>query len=342
MKNIRDYILESISPKKVSLIAVGDILAHNMIVHAAEKGGTYNFESMFSDLKKAVSKYDLKFCNQESPIIGEKPKDEKEDKHRVNNKTAVMFNSPNELGDAVMDAGFNLISLANNHVLDAGKKGLEYSREYWSKQNVICSGQNEDDTKDRVKLFEMNGIRFAFVAYTTRVNLIKPTDKQPEHVNVYSNEIAKKDIEYAKLNSDVIIVSIHWGQEYQLDSIAQEQKDISRYLSRLGVNIIIGHHPHVVQPIRWIGNTLCIYSLGNCLACQKNDITIKRIGGMISFDIEFGKTVNIKNINRSLNYIYYNDDHEDFKIIPFSKLTDKELMNYKVIEKDYMNRFHIL
>lgn len=343
MKNLNQYIIEKLEGKYFDLIAVGDILPHRQILDAAYTGDGYDFSSIFRYMKPILKDYDVCFCNQEAIIGGGEVKGGHSDIARKNNKTTVVFNSPDSLGDCVIDTGFNVISLANNHMCDMGKDGLEYSRKYWSKKLVISSGQDDDTPESRVKLFKKNGIKVAFVAYTTFINLLNKSSII-SHTNVYYYDKAQEDIQYAHDNADVVIVSIHWGTEYEEEMIDYKQKDIARQLAGLGVDLILGHHPHVVQQIEYIGKTLCVYSLGNCVACQLGDATCKRVGGMLSLRVcmNDNEHVTIKNIKPRLLYMYYTEDYHDFCIIPFNMLDDTKLIGYKEIQKEYENKFRIL
>ena len=161
--------------------------------------------------------------------------------------------------------------------------------------------------------------------------------------NMYSADRAKSDIEKIKDIADVIIVSMHWGVE-DYNTITESQKQIAEYLSSLGVDLIIGSHPHVVQPVERIGDTIVIYSLGNFISNQLVLGLNNGIGLMYGTDIvvdEEGK-VSFENEYKELVYAYANqhddyNDNDNFKVIPFSKLDDNKLNNYKMVEKEYMN-----
>ena len=312
--------------KRMSLIAVGDILIHESVYKDAYNSttGTYNFHYMFTDVQDIIKKYDLKFCNQESNIGGK----------TLGISGYPSFNSPDEIGDELVNLGFNLISLANNHTLDKGEDAALYSNSYWKSKNVNFAGSYSSiEERNEVKIYEQNGIKYAFLAYTT----ISNAKVRNEYLlNMYSAEKAKTDIELVKDKVDVIIVSMHWGVE-NTHVPTDNQRQIAEYLNFLGVNVIIGHHSHVVQPVEYIGNTLVIYSLGNFISNQLS-LTLKNgIGLMYGVDIVVDDSgVRFENEYKEL-VLAYAEKSTNFKVIPFSKLNNNLLNDYENINKQYMD-----
>ena len=226
----------------------------------------------------------------------------------------------------MIDAGFNLVSLATNHTIDRGEKAALNSRTYWNNQkDVLAVGSYSSfEERDKVVIKEKNNITYTMLNYTYGTNGI-PVQKGKEYlVNVWpavtgtpeSNteyinykEQVKKDIEAVRDKVDVLIVAMHWGVEYTHNPTAYE-KDAAKYLADLGVDIIIGTHPHVIQPVEWIDDTIVFYSLGNFLSAQKNDQNYnKMIGLMSSLTINKTKkgdniTITIDNIDNDLIFNY--------------------------------------
>jgi poly-gamma-glutamate synthesis protein (capsule biosynthesis protein) len=329
------------SNKNISLTMVGDILAHVEVYKDAKNSYGYNFKRMFSKIKPTIQSADLAFCNQESILGGEELGLWGGKYRKVGKVSNPTFCSPYELGDAVIDCGFNLISLANNHVLDKGEEAVINSLRYWnSKPNIITSGSYISfESRDNIKINKCNGIKYAFLSYTTRTNTIDQPKGKEYLVNVFSKELAKKHIESIKDKVDLIIVSMHWGTEYNLGAIDDEQKEISRFLSDLGVHLIIGHHPHVIEPIERINDTLVIYSLGNCIACQDGDVEMKRIGAMVNVNISLkDNKINISDPNVELIYCDYNKKHRNFQLLPFSIIGEDDLKNHKTIYNEYLKK----
>ncbi len=314
---------EKLKEKRLSLFAVGDILIHESVYKDAYENGTYNFHKMFTEVEPIIKKYDLKFCNQESTIGGS----------ALGISGYPSFNSPDEIGDEIVNLGFNLISLANNHVFDKGEDAVKYSISYWKSKDVITAGSYSSiDERNKVNVYEKNGIKYAFLAYTTLSNRKASNDYL---LNMYSADKAKKDIEAVKDQVDVIIVSMHWGVE-DTNIPTESQRQIAEYLSSLGVNIIIGHHPHVVQPVEFIDNTLVIYSLGNFISNQLSISLNNGIGLMVGVDIVKDENgIRLENLYKELT-LAYADNSTNFKVIPFSKLNNDLLSNYENVNEKYM------
>ena len=314
--------------KKMSLVAVGDCLIHGAVYMDAKTGtDTYDFSDMISLVKPMIENYDLKYYNQET-IIGGK---------NLGVSHYPRFNSPDEIGDNMVDLGFNLVSLANNHALDKDEAGILYSNEYWKGKNVITAGTySSSEMRDDINVYEQNGIKYAFLAYTTSTNGLNVPAGKDYLINVYSDEQAKEDIDKIKDKVDVIIVSMHWGDEYVLEP-TESEKEIAQYLSSLGVNLIIGSHPHVIQPVGYVNDTLVIYSLGNFLSGQRPMGVDKTIGLLVGMDIVVkDDKVTFENIEKSLLYTYSTTRDTNYKVYPFKDLNDSILSGYQELETKYM------
>lgn len=288
----------------------------------------YEFSQMFEPLKDSIKKYDLAFYNQESILGGS----------MLGLSSYPNFNSPQEFGDAMVNLGFNLISLANNHTLDKGQKAILESIKFWQekeKKGVIIAGSYDStEARNASKIYKKNGITFAFLAYTYGTNGIKIPQNKEYLVNVYSIERLKQDINSLKNKVDLIIVSMHWGIEYKFVP-SKEQRDLAQMLSDLGVHIVIGTHPHVLQPVEFVGDTLVIYSLGNMLSAQRG--VEKKVGALVALNVtkKDGKVV-LSDVKADLIYTYHNEKLQDFKVYPFSFLNENILPNYEQIYKDYV------
>ena len=304
---------------------VGDALIHsNVYEDARGTDGSYDFKPMLEQIKPISIKYDLKYYNQETILGGV----------TLGYSSYPRFNSPTEVGDAFLDAGFNLVSLATNHTMDKGEAGVINSVNYWkSKENVVYSGQwTSNEEREESHVYNINGISYAFFSYTTWTNGLETPAGKEYLNNVYSPEKAAADIAKVKDLADVIIVAMHWGTEYSL-GVSSQQTEIANYLSSLGVNLIIGSHPHVVEPVEYIndGKTFVIYSLGNFISDQ---IGIERLTGLmmevtIKKVVDVDDTVTISIVSPKAELIYtYSKYGSNFKVYPYYRLDNTLLPNY--------------
>lgn len=315
---------------KTNLVMVGDALIHELVFKTANKYANYNgydFKPMLQYAKEIVKDYDLAYYNQETILGGVE----------LGLSTYPMFNSPTEVGDAFLDAGFNLVSLATNHTLDRGEKAILNSRKYWdskAEQAIAAGSYSSFEDRDKVIIKESNGIKYGFLSYTVQTNgLIVPKGKE-YLVNVYDKDLVKEEVERYRDKVDLLMVAMHWGEEYMTYPVAS-QKEIAKYLSSLGVDIIIGCHPHVAQPIDFIDNTLVVYSLGNFVSSQ---VGVERLTGlMASTDIiktEFhGKsTISFDNV---MGTLLFTDRNNGYIVYPYHKLNDNILSGYKSYYEKY-------
>lgn len=337
---------------KITMVMVGDNLIHSSIYKDAYLGNNnYDFTKMYELIKPITTTYDIAYYNQET-ILGGK---------ELGLSDYPTFNSPQEVGDALVNAGFNLVSLATNHTMDKGEKAVLASRKYWNtKENVLAVGSYSSfDEKNKIKVMEKNNITYTMLNYTYGTNGIKVPSQKEYLVNVWPTNLSindiekdteyqayktqiKTDIESIRDKVDILIVAMHWGVEYTNEP-TEYQKDMANYLASLGVDIIIGTHPHVIQPIEWIDDTIVFYSLGNFISAQYQNENYNKMVGLMS-SLEINKKVldskveiTIENINNDLIYTYYNN-WRNFKVIPFSNPTiSNYLSNYKSIYDTYKN-----
>lgn len=320
----------------VSLFMVGDALIHSAIYQDAKQAdGSYDFKPMLEVIKPISSTYDLVYYNQETVLGGTE----------LGLSNYPRFNSPYEVGDAFIDAGFNMVSLATNHTMDKGEVGVTNSVNYWKskKDSVVYSGQwisAEEREAETAQVYEKNGIKYAFLSYTTWTNgLETPVGKEYLN-NVYSPEKAAADIAKVKDKADVIIVAMHWGIEYSL-GVSPNQEEIANYLSSLGVQIIIGAHPHVVEPVQYIndGKTFVIYSLGNFISDQEGN---ERLTGLMMslnikkvVDVDDSVTVTIEDPRAELIYTKSYRWPRNFKVYPYPQLTYELLGSKDTLYEKY-------
>ena len=326
----------------ISMLATGDALIHNAVYWEYAIGdrdtGPYNFDGALDYVRDIVSKYDIAYYNQETPIAGGNP------------SGYPRFSTPSEFGDAMIKAGFNMISTATNHTIDKGEDGILNFYNYLKEQDGIAFNGISDSKENRNTYIigEKNNITYAMLSYTTSTNGLPVPSGKDYLLNVYDEEQVKEDIEAVRDKVDVLIVAMHWGVEYASTPNAS-QEEIAEYLASLDVDIILGAHPHVLQPITWIDDTLVMYSLGNFISNQygTGDYN-KLVGFMATLDItktvtpEGDVTIDIDNLGGELIFTKYNGDpintanHDGHVVIPFSKMTDdRYLSDYKRIYEKY-------
>ena len=297
----------------VRIRATGDIMFHPSQLDGAYdyKTNTYNFEHSFKAIKNIIREADIAIANFEGTTAGNEV---------YAYQGYPLFNAPDEALDAIKNAGFDILSTANNHSLDTRKAGIIRTIEQIKARGMEPIGTFESKPETRVLIKDVKGIRFAFMAYTEMVNGLE-TVLTPEDldvmVNIIDEEKMKEDIIYAKdNNADVIIAYLHWGDEYSRIQ-AQRQEILADMLFRSGVDIILGSHPHVIQPTQTLdydGKTKFIaYSMGNFLSNQRVETLVpygmseqvsKYTEDGIIIDIEIEKKGSTKEISiKNINYI---------------------------------------
>lgn len=281
---IEDIVVEAITvPDTLRLLFVGDVMVHSTQYHAAwYEGGDsiYNFNPPFSFIKDLISSADLSMANLEV-ALGGKPY-----------SGYPLFSSPPEIVDALKEAGFDLLFTANNHAADKGQKGIEATIDRIQKLGLLHTGSFRDST-DRAEhyplVIEKNNIKLAFLNYTYGTNGMPV--RKPNIVNITDTLLIREDLKSARQKQpDYIITCMHWGYEYHQKE-HEEQKDLARFLAENGCDLIIGSHPHVVQPydelINQAGDTIpVIYSLGNFISNQQ----WRRSDGGIIFEVILTKS----------------------------------------------------
>ena len=316
---------------EASIVMVGDALMHMPLVNTYKSSQGYNFDNIFKHLGSTINEYDLKYYNQETILGGT----------ALGLSGYPQFNSPQEVGDAFVKAGFNLVSLATNHTMDnyyrTGGKTITNSINYWKKHadSVIAAGSYlSKEDRDAIIIKEVNGIKYALLSYTEHTNGLPVPGDKSYLCNVYNKDKVKDDVQKYRDKVDVLMVAMHWGEEYT-NTPTSGEKEKAKYLASLGVDIVIGCHPHVMQPMTYIDNTLVIYSLGNFVSNQSG--YNKQTGLMASANIVkktyHGKsTVTIEDATAEFVYTNRNDR---YVIYPYSKLNNNILSGYK----DHYNYF---
>lgn len=342
--NIKENIKDKIKPEEekvktynLSLAATGDALLHMAVVKDGKQNdGTFDYSHQLAHIKEILKDYDLAYYNQETPFGGD-------DKGY---KGFPMFNSPTAYGDAMLKAGFNMVSLATNHTLDQGANGIINFYNYWKDKDVMYHGiADSEETRNQYIIKEKNNITYSMLSYTTSTNGIPIPAGKDYLVNVYNKEQVKKDVEYLRDKVDVLIVAMHWGVEYT-HTPTNEELEIAKYLADLDVDIVLGAHPHCIQPIDIIDDTVVYYSLGNFISNQRdivNKYGMKVVIGMLG-TLNITKTVDGDNVEIKINNVgadllyTYDKNHRNYQVIPFSMMQDNTyLNNYESVYEEFKN-----
>ncbi len=292
LKEVAPEIVPADVPAEITIRMVGDILLHDRVSqYAKQEDGTYRYDAIFDGLEEELQEADLAIVNQEVIIAGEE----------FGVSGYPCFNAPFEMGDALVDAGFDVVCHGTNHALDQGKDGLLSCLAFWKTEypEVAVLGINETaEEQDEIYIFEQDGIKVAVLNYTYGTNGIPLPADMPYAVNLLEKEQVIADIEKAEMLADFTIVCPHWGTEYVLEETAAQQQWAEVFLEH-GVDLVLGTHPHVIEPIELMkdeatGNEMLVYySLGNFVnwtSSSGQGIANRMVGGMA--DVTIGRDEN--------------------------------------------------
>lgn len=311
---------------KVNIVAVGDNLIHNTCIAAGEQSdGSLNYDAFYANTSSYIKAADLAVINQETMLGGDS----------FAYSGYPMFNTPWEVGEAAINAGFNVFTCATNHSMDIGSAGIEKELEFFANHSDVTHvGTNSsEDEYNTITYVTKNDIKFAILNYTYGTNGIPVPDDKPYLVNILTEEKVTSDIKQARENADVVMVFPHWGTENSHD-VSEQQKEYVKLFSDLGVDIVIGTHPHVLQPVEWYTNEdtgkkmLVYYSIGNFISHQTNlnqmcggmaEITVERIDGEIQI-------TNAK-LAPVIDYYTNNGSGYKFTVYKFNDYTDELAAN---------------
>lgn len=260
--------------QSIRLVALGDLIYHMPIVKWAKHcgGDKYDFRPIFGAIKPWLEEADFSVAVLETVLGGEADR---------GFTGYPMFNTPDEAVDALQWAGVDLVFTAHNHALDRGEKGVLRTIGVLDAKQMLHVGMNASpDPAARVRIVNIKGITLAFLAYTTATNGIPTPKGKPWLVNSFAHDLVREDIRTARsLGADGIVCALHAGAEYRREP-DDEQRAAVRFLLDNGVDIVLGSHPHAVQPIAFatlpgfggdgpprVG--FVAYSLGNCLSNQQ-------------------------------------------------------------------------
>ena len=263
----------------VTLMALGDNLIHNTIYWSAEQpDGSYDFTPVYEEIAKVAAEYDLACINQETIYVS--------DPAMYSNYPD--FGTPTQVGDALAQAGFDVVTHATNHCYDKLDTGILDTIGFWRENHpemTILGIHDTQDDADTVRVVEKNGIRLALLNYTYGLNYSAPANSYM--IDTLSRDKVLADLQKAESQADFTVVFVHWGEEGQTKP-SQSQRDWAQLLANGGADLVIGAHPHVLQPLETVtaadGREVPVFfSLGNFVSHQL--AASEMLGGMAGVEL---------------------------------------------------------
>lgn len=315
---------------RVHVSAAGDNLIHYSVYKNAEayatNGERYDFKPLYANVKYIIEAADVAILNQETIIS-------QSNEIRGANGGALLFNSPPEVADAVIDLGFDVFTMANNHLLDFGADALEESIRFWNGKaeendlTVLGAYLNEEDANN-IRIREVNGMKIAFLAYAEHLNGFEIPYDSPLRVIMNSEEdVIERQIKEAKEKADAVIVSAHWGVE-DTNIVSEDRIELANKMVNWGADVILGCHTHTAETMEWITRDdgtkgFVYYSMGNFICAQTDNFNL--VGEIPDFDlVKDGATdeVRLENVGCIPTIVHYDDGNfSNMRIYPYSQYT---------------------
>jgi len=316
----------------LTLIAAGDNLFHITIINNSLENGIHNFNPIYTEIKSLIENADLSFINQETVMAGQS----------FGYSGYPLFNTPQSLAHTLVDTGFNIVNIANNHTMDMGRSGLYATLDLLDTfEGITVLGARKSGIGSRLIL--KNNITLGFLSYTYGLNGIALPADNPNLVSVINRNRMAQEIKNLRPLCDFLIISMHWGEEYLLIEPDSYQKNLAVFLSEQNVDLIIGHHPHVLQRVETLkrpdgGKTLCFYSLGNFVSNQRGKERV--LGGiMLATFTKEGKNLSISNSGLIPVICHFEAGFRNTKIIPIYDYKEEQLEKHLLRASDNTMNF---
>jgi len=322
----------------ISVSFVGDLMCHStQYNYAYVADDSFDFNGVFSEVKEYLSSADFTIGNLETVLGG----------RELGYSGYPFFNAPDDFLFALKEAGFDFLITANNHALDQGEEGLRSTLRKLNESGIKYTGTSlKQEERDSYRIITINGINVAVLAYTYGTNDI-PIPKRKEYlINIIDTTIIKDDILKVKnYRPDIVLVYFHFGEEYSREP-GSFQKDIVQKTIGYGADIIIGSHPHVVQPVNYFktinGNLdtgFVAYSLGNFISNQR--WRYSDVGAILTMDIsknQFTDSVYLSNVSCVPTWVYKGNTQrgKEFIILPASITSENPVMTYLTEEDNLL------
>ena len=334
---IQTALAETVKENELDIVMAGDVLLHTRLNKWSEDGkGGYDYKPIFKKIKPYIEEADLAIVNQET-ILGGK---------ELGITGYPSFNGPYEAGDALVDTGFDVILNSNNHSLDRGKKGIYNCLNFWKKYPQIKTvGINLSwKQKNKLCIYEKNGIKVAILNYTYGTNGIPLPKGMPYAVNYLNEKEVVSDIKRAEKAADFTIVCPHWGTEYDR-GISSYQEYWSQIFAENGADLVLGCHPHVIEPIKYVkgkktGHKMLVYySLGNFINATDSSgrVADRYVGGLAKVTLKKDAKNKIKISKYGVKALVMHNTGTRYgsRVYPLSSYTVK-LANKNIMKKqDY-------
>jgi len=313
---------------ELTLIAAGDNLFHITIINNhRQRDGSYNFDPIYTEIKNIIQNADIAFINQETVMGGTE----------LGYSGYPNFNTPQSLAYTLRDTGFDIINLANNHAMDMGRSGLYNTLDLLDtieEFTVIGARKNGE----HFRLIRKNNITLGFLSYTYGLNGMPLPRDNPNAVSLINKTTMAQEIEELRPLCDFLVVSIHWGAEYRLIEPDNNQKDFAVFLAEQNVDLVIGHHPHVLQRVELLPRpdgrqTLCYYSIGNFVSNQREKDRV--LGGMmvVTF-IKDGDSHSLYNQGMIPVITHFEAGYTNTKVHPYFSYTEDLLKKHLLYHSD--------
>ena len=272
--------LSHVKPTSLSFAAVGDNLIHRPIYDYGFRHFDGNFDHLFDGIRKELKRYDVTSINQETIYVED----------RGDYSDYPRFGTPLEVGVSVVNAGFSIVSCATNHALDKGVDAIDTTVTFYEEAGVTVAGiqHSADGAYRPYEIVEKHGIRCAVFSYTESTNGLPVPEQTPYVLHTLDDaEQIRRDLTEGRRDADFCIVYVHWGEEYQTQP-NDAQRQWAQLFADCGVDVVIGTHPHVLQPVEWVTGmegkeTLVYYSLGNYISAQTDPACT--IGGLAYYTV---------------------------------------------------------
>lgn len=265
--------------RTLRIAAVGDIMMHDSMIQAGRQpSGGYDFSSFFAAAAPYLKEADLLIGNLETPLAGA----------HFGYSGYPRFNTPEILAENLGAAGFDVLLTANNHCMDQGYTGLINTLDVLDAAGLAHTGTfRSQEERDQILMFSIKGVHIAVLAYTYGSNGLLPPKGKSFSVNFIDTQTILSDIKRAHYvdKAELIIVGLHFGTEYELDP-NKDQQQLVQQIFAAGADIVLGSHPHVLQPMSSENDRFVIYSLGNFISDQRGIERLSSVILQLSYSLE--------------------------------------------------------